>query len=147
MVDDLRDIVWAIDPEGDHLDDLVTRMKDVAASLLRNVRLTFNAPAASELSERIGMAARRDFLLLYKEVLHNVARHAQASAVTIDIVSRGNALELTVSDNGVGFSPESLRPGTGSKSISERVARLGGTLEVTTSPGGGTTTRLTLKRT
>ena len=122
-------------------------MKDVAAGLLRNVRVTFNAPAAGELSERIGMTARRDFLLLYKEVLHNVARHSQANAVTIEIVSRGNALELTVSDNGVGFSPGSERPGTGLKSIAERVNRLGGTLEVATSPGGGTTTRLTLRRT
>jgi signal transduction histidine kinase/ligand-binding sensor domain-containing protein len=147
MVDDLRDIVWAIDPEADHLDDVVTRMKDVAATLLHSVRLTFNTPAARELSERIGMTARRDLLLVYKEVLHNVAKHARASEVTVDIVARGTVLELTVSDNGVGFNPGEPRTGTGSKSMHERVARLGGTLGVTSAPGQGTTTRLTLRRT
>lgn len=147
MVDDLRDIVWAIDPEADHFDDVVTRMKDVAASLLHHVRVTFNAPAESELSERIGMAARRDLLLVYKEMLHNVAKHAQASEVSVDIMVRGGAVEVTVTDNGVGFNPGAPRAGTGFKSMQERVARLGGTLAVNSAPGRGTTARLTLRRT
>jgi len=147
MVDDLRDIVWAIDPEADHFDDVVTRMKDVAGSMLHHVRVTFNTPAESELSERIGMAARRDLLLVYKEVLHNVAKHAQASEVTVDVVARGGAVEVTVTDNGVGFSPGESRAGTGFKSMQERVARLGGTFVVNSVPGRGTTARLTLRRT
>jgi ligand-binding sensor domain-containing protein len=147
MVDDLRDIVWAIDPDADHFDDVVTRMKDVAASLLHHVRVTFNTPAASELTERIGMAARRDLLLVYKEMLHNVAKHAQASEVSVDIMVRGGAVEVTVTDNGVGFNPAEPRAGTGFKSMQERVARLGGTLAVNGAPGRGTTARLTLRRT
>ena len=147
MVDDLRDIVWAIDPEGDRLDDVVTRMKDVAANLLHNVRVTFDAPSAAELTATIGMAARRDLLLLYKEVLHNIAQHARATEVRIGFVARDGGLELTIADNGVGSNPTEVRAGTGSRSMRERVARLGGEIDVTTRPGAGTTVRMTMRPT
>ncbi len=147
MVDDLRDIVWAIDPDADRLDDVVTRMKDVATGLLRDIRVTFDAPAVGALPEHVGMADRRDLLLLYKELLHNVVRHAQATEVHIAVAPRGRGIEVTVSDNGVGFSPNGSRRGTGLKSVRERAARLGGNLELTSQPGGGTTARVTVKTT
>lgn len=146
MVGDLRDIVWAIDPEADRLQDVVTRMRDVASSLLRDVRVSFDAPS-HELTTRIDMAVRRDLLLLYKELLHNVAKHARASEARIELVARGDAIELSVSDNGVGFNPNGPQPGTGLKSIRERAARLGGELDLRSEPGRGTTARLVLRRT
>jgi signal transduction histidine kinase len=148
LVADLRDIIWAIDPDRDRLTDVVTRMKDVAASLLPGVRHTFVVPPDHELNARVGMSSRRDLLLLYKEILHNVARHAQADAVHIELVAHAHELTLSVSDNGRGFTLGSGRNGggTGLKSLKERAVRLGGQLELYSRPGGGTTVRLTLNR-
>jgi len=138
MVADLRDIVWAIDPEADRVSDVVARMKDVAASLLHDVKITYHLPPA-DASRHIDMAVRRDLLLLYKEMLHNVAKHAQATEVHITLrVSRGS-IELTVTDNGVGFSPNGSPVGTGLKSLRERADRLGGELRLESAPGRGTT--------
>jgi signal transduction histidine kinase len=147
MVGDLRDIVWAIDPEADRLEDVVARMRDVAAGLLHGVRLSFEAPARDHLTGRIGMSARRDLLLLYKELLHNIAKHARASEVRIALVPHRAAIELIVSDNGVGFTPNGSANGTGLKSLRERAERLGGQLDLQSKPGSGTTVRLMLKRT
>ncbi|MCI0433085.1 MAG: histidine kinase, partial [Gemmatimonadetes bacterium] len=147
MVADLRDIVWAIDPDGDRIDDVVARMRDVSADLLRDVRVSFHAPPAVVLSERIGMAARRDLLRIYKEILHNVARHASASAVDIRMTADHDSVELVVSDDGSGFDPGSARGGTGLKSMRERAARMGAHLELTSGVAHGTTVKLTLKRT
>ncbi|MGH7586926.1 MAG: sensor histidine kinase [Gemmatimonadales bacterium] len=144
MAADLRDIVWAIDPEADRLDDVVTRMKDVAGTLLRDVRLRFEVPASADLPARIGMSARRDLLLAYKEMLHNVAKHAHATEVEVALVVRAGALELTVSDNGTGPGASESRNGTGLRSLSERARRLGGQFELLGRPGGGTTARLRL---
>ena len=156
MVSDLRDIVWAIDPEADRLQDVVTRMRDVTSGLLHGVRVSFEAPPASELATRIGMGARRELLLLYKELLHNVAKHAHASEVRIALLLQRHTLELTVSDNGVGFSGNGVGAaahgeigavggGTGLKSMRERAERLGGELTLTSEPGQGTTARLVVR--
>lgn len=147
MVGDLRDIVWAIDPGADKVEDVMARMKDVASTLLRDVSVTFDVPAATDLTNTIGMTARRDLLLAFKELLHNVARHAHARSVRIELQARRGALELVVSDDGVGFNPNDGRVGTGLKSLRERAARLGGDLDIRSEAGRGTTARLTLKRT
>jgi signal transduction histidine kinase len=147
MVDDLRDIVWAIDPDADRLEHIVSRMRDVADTLRPGARVTFQVSPQVELSRAVGMAARRDLFLIYKEMLHNVARHARASAVEITLTSRHAELELVISDDGCGFDPGNARAGTGLKSIHERAARLGGTFQLASQTPGGTTARLTLRRT
>ncbi len=147
MVADLREIVWTIDPQADRLNDVITRMKDLATDLLGGIRLTFHAPSDHELAARIGMAERRDLMLLYKEILNNIAKHARATDVHIAVVLHRTAIELTVKDDGVGFDPDSTRPGTGLKSLRERAARLGGQLEVASRPGGGTRIRVLHRRT
>ena len=144
MVADLRDIVWAIDPDADRLDDVVTRMKDVAATLLPGVRVRFEVPPSAELSAHTGMSQRRDLLLAYKEMLHNVTKHANATEVEVVLAPRGGGLELTVSDNGSGLGGTVSRNGTGLKSLAERARRLGGDFKLEDRPGGGTTARLRL---
>jgi signal transduction histidine kinase/ligand-binding sensor domain-containing protein len=143
MVGDLRDIVWAIDPGSDRLDDLITRMRDLVPTLLPGLRVRFHAPERG-LGHPLGMTVRRDFYLMFKEILNNIARHAQASEVEIDLVFAGGDLALTVTDNGIGFSPEETRPNTGWRSLRDRAARLGASYIVESAPGRGTTVRVRL---
>lgn len=138
MVADLRDIVWAIDPEADRGRDVEGRMRDVAATLLRDIKVTWDLHADGR---HIGMETRRDLLRLYKEILHNVAKHARATEATISLRMSHDSLELTVSDNGAGFVPNGAHRGTGLKSLRERAARLGGELYLESTPGSGTTVR------
>jgi signal transduction histidine kinase/ligand-binding sensor domain-containing protein len=147
MVADLRDIVWAIDPDSDRLSDVVTRMRDTASALLRDVTITFQVTPQRELSRAIGMAARRDLFLIFKELLHNVARHSRAKNVRIELDSMGHTLRLVVADDGVGFHPEVAQSGTGLKSMRERAARLGGDLQLSSKPGQGTTATLRVRTT
>jgi signal transduction histidine kinase/ligand-binding sensor domain-containing protein len=147
MVADLRDIVWAIDPGEDRLADVVERMRDVASALLRDQRVDFCAPPPDQLVRRVGMVTRRDLLRLYQEALHNISRHARASAVDIAITASGETLELAIRDDGVGFDPDTGRAGTGLGSMRERARALGGTLELSSSPGRGTTVRCRVRAT
>jgi signal transduction histidine kinase/ligand-binding sensor domain-containing protein len=146
MVADLRDIIWAIDPDRDRLDDMVTRMRDVATALLPGARLTFTVSPSEQLAMRIGMAARRELLLVYKEILHNVAKHADATAVAVELLARPNGLDLRIRDDGSGFC-DAGNGGTGLKSLRERAARLGGELRVRSDSHGGTLVELSLTNT
>ncbi|HSA55443.1 MAG TPA: two-component regulator propeller domain-containing protein [Gemmatimonadaceae bacterium] len=144
MVAELRDIVWAIDPGNDRLDDVVDHMHDSAGILLQGMRVTFHAPSGSALATRLAMTARRELLLLYKELLHNASRHAGAREVAITIEVGRSELTLTVADDGEGFMPDEVRRGTGLRSVRERATRAGGRFELESAPGRGTTARVSL---
>jgi signal transduction histidine kinase len=89
-----------------------------------------------------------------RELLINVARHAQVQAATVSVNVQkvndaGERLLITVSDTGTGFDPEAIaeqngRRGFGLLSVSERLGYLGGSMEILSNPGNGTTVVLSV---
>jgi signal transduction histidine kinase len=78
-----------------------------------------------------------------QEILSNVVRHAQASAVLVEVGVEGGVLRIEVEDDGRGFDPTAVaqrdsRPHWGLMGIRERAEILGGTAEIDSSPGQGT---------
>jgi NarL family two-component system sensor histidine kinase YdfH len=81
------------------------------------------------------------------EGLMNVTRHAQASQAWVEVISYENRVEIQVRDNGVGFDPAVVEVQTGHYGLlglRERARLAGGTLEVSSVPGRGTTLHLCL---
>jgi signal transduction histidine kinase len=74
---------------------------------------------------------------LCAEGLANVAKHASASTAVVSVSCEGDRVRLSVADDGVGGAH--LAPGSGLDGLQHRIAELGGTLRVTSSPGAGTT--------
>ena len=81
-----------------------------------------------------------------QEALTNVAKHARASAVDIDLSDREGVLTLEVSDNGQGLSAEALRKAKsfGLLGLKERAAKVGGWLDISSRPGQGTSVILSI---
>ncbi len=74
------------------------------------------------------------------EALQNAAKHAGPGAsASIRVRVAAGLLEFRVSDNGQGFDPATVRPGYGIVNVRDRVAALGGHVEVTSARGRGTT--------
>jgi signal transduction histidine kinase len=78
---------------------------------------------------------------IVQEALSNVARHARARHVEVTLMTENLALEVTVRDDGVGFSVERLRTGLGLVGMDERAELAGGRLDIESAPGAGTTLR------
>jgi signal transduction histidine kinase len=76
-----------------------------------------------------------------QEALTNVARHAQASEVTVNLAITGELVTLAIADNGSGFSVAGSSRGMGLRGMRERSTALGGELALQSGPDG---TRLTL---
>lgn len=81
---------------------------------------------------------------ILQEALTNVARHAGARSVAIRLKPRGEVLELSVQDDGVGFEPSAAdaRKSFGLLGMHERAMVFGGRLHIDSAPGCGTTVRL-----
>jgi len=138
-IESMADIVWAVDPARDRLDDLIGRMRRFAEEqcAAAGVALTFTAPG-EEMPLGLGADIRREVLLVLKEAVNNSVRHAHGRNVRVSVqVARGR-LTLTVEDDGRGFVASETGDGNGLRSMHARAARLGGTLTVAPVPGRGT---------
>jgi signal transduction histidine kinase len=73
------------------------------------------------------------------EALQNITKYAGASRATVGLSCSDGSLRFTVTDDGAGFDTASTRHGTGLQGMADRLAALGGTLDVRSQPGRGTT--------
>jgi two-component system, NarL family, sensor histidine kinase DevS len=80
-----------------------------------------------------------------QEALTNVARHARASRVRVSVAVAESGLRAEIVDDGAGFDPAAAHHRSlGVTGMTERAAVAGGRVEITSSPGAGTTVRLDL---
>ena len=77
------------------------------------------------------------------EGLANTAKHAHAHTVRVRLRWADRALAVEMADDGRGFDPEQ-NGGSGLRGMSDRVAALGGALEIASRPGSGTCLKATL---
>ena len=73
------------------------------------------------------------------EALQNVTKHGNASTATVTLRGSDGKLEFEVTDDGVGFDPQAAGYGTGLQGIADRLAALGGELQIRSAPDEGTT--------
>jgi signal transduction histidine kinase len=109
-----------------------------AVSAREGLRIEVQAP-----DDRLGLDAEVEEHLyrLAQEALHNVVKHASATTVTIHLsFDEANGINLEIVDDGVGFQVDALSPGhMGLHTMSDRMRQVGGTLNITSHPGQGTT--------
>lgn len=89
---------------------------------------------APHISAEVEMALTR----ILQEALTNIARHAQASTVQIDVTRKDGRICCRIADDGVGFSPDADGGGFGLNAMRERAEKLGGALTVASRSGEGT---------
>ncbi len=93
-------------------------------------------------AERLPPEVETTIYRVIQEALTNVAKHARASHVSVVLGRHGDEVTVAVEDNGVGFDPEAVgadgKSPLGLLGMRERVAMLGGTLEIESFPDGGT---------
>jgi ligand-binding sensor domain-containing protein/signal transduction histidine kinase len=141
----MSDIVWAVDPSGDKLQNLIDRWRQTAYALLGEDHLEFIAPKPAVLAHmELTSSERRDLLLLFKEIVTNVARHAIAERVYIYVGYAQGWLKLEIVDNGAGFDTARVHAGNGLKNIRQRVEDLHGRVVIESCPSQGTTVSLSI---
>lgn len=135
----MSDIVWAINPKKDSLDDLIFRMQRHARETLeqRDIQLEFSSPGGIR-ELRMTTGSRRNIYLIFKEILNNIVRHSDAKNVNITVEFVDTKLTLTVSDDGHGFDMNADQEGIGLANMKKRAAELGGRLDIRSINGEGT---------
>lgn len=142
LVEDMRDLIWSMNPENDTLEKMLARVRQTALRLLdeQEVSLKFDLdPALASL--RLTPEVHRQLFLMFKESLNNLAKYARCRSASVSIRKESGAVAFEVSDDGVGFDPAVAEGGNGLRNLKERAAALHGSAEIESEPGLGTLVR------
>jgi len=142
-VDSMSDIVWAINPQRDHMHDLVRRMRRFASETFpaRDIEFSFKVPGAEQ-DIKLDADVRRQVFLIFKEGVNNIVRHSGCARAEIEMRIEGPWLVLKIADNGQGIGDARFNEGNGLMNMRRRAESLGGALEVTSGDRNGTTIAL-----
>jgi signal transduction histidine kinase len=132
-IEDLRDLARGIYPP-------VLADRGLVAALEGQARKS--AVAVVIESDGVGRYPQETEAAVYfscLEALQNVAKYSEASAATVRLTQANGSLIFDVTDDGIGFDPAAASRGSGLQGIADRLASLGGELDVRSAPGEGTT--------
>jgi signal transduction histidine kinase len=155
----VRDAVAQLGDEIDKVRALITELRPAALdqiglqpaieALALHVEKTQGLDVEAEITlahgsggspERLEPELENTVYRVVQEALTNVAKHARAEHVRVRVAeSERRSIEIEIADDGVGFDPGSAGGGFGLLGMRERVELAGGRIEITSSPGAGTT--------
>jgi two-component system sensor histidine kinase UhpB len=143
-LDEVRAIASRLRPEA--LDDL--GLSSAMAALTNEVARRAGVRVERSLARIEPPLSPEEELVVYRvaqEALTNAVRHGGARRVCVTLEARGQAVELTVRDDGTGFDVEAAAEGAGLRGMRERAVLIEARLDVTSTPGEGTTVRLRIR--
>jgi ligand-binding sensor domain-containing protein/two-component sensor histidine kinase len=150
MVDSMSDIVWAINPDKDHLSDLIQRMRRFAGDMLdaKDITYKFIVPDAHR-DITLGADIRREVYLIFKESINNLVKYAEATTVEMSALVENNHLVVKIKDDGRGFDAAEVFSGAydgfggnGLINMRRRTENLGGRFTVESERGNGTSVEI-----
>jgi signal transduction histidine kinase/ligand-binding sensor domain-containing protein len=155
LVGAMDEIVWAINPENDTLDGLVTYVGNFFQEYvtLAGLRCRLDLPAQPP-SFVLSAELRHNLFLAVKEALNNAIKHAAATEVSLQLKTQPSGFSFVIKDNGHGFVPGAseipsaesgrISSGHGLHNLAGRLEKIGGTCTIRSEPGKGTEVELTV---
>ncbi len=109
----MSDVLWSVDARNDKMGNLIDRMREHADKMLLPLDIYINFKVESiDTNQIVTMQIRRSVLLIFKEAIHNIVKHANATTVLIVIENKGNDTILYIKDDGKGHN-EKMTGGSG----------------------------------
>jgi signal transduction histidine kinase len=155
VLSSLDNIVWAINPQNDMLENVVSYIGHYAREYFQETGLEceLDMPAQSP-AYPLSSQLRHHLLLAMHEAFTNVLKHSAATQARVSVVCEDSTLEIIVSDNGRGFIfsangattvDATIALGNGLRNMRQRLAEIGGDCSIKSEPGRGTAIRFTLR--
>ncbi len=133
LIGQLSEIVWTVDPKNDHAENFIAYVRDLLGHQFEELSVALR----TDLDVETGMEHReippdvkRNVMMILKEMVSNVLKHAGARAVSVKLHVGTSDLSLHVADDGGGFDPSMERRGNGLGNLRKRSEAIGGMLKV-----------------
>ena len=146
VIDAMSDIVWTINPDNDSFEKIILRLRSLSYNLLRAKNIEFTFKVDEGLKDiKLSLEARRNFYLIFKEVLNNLIKYSGAKRASIIITRNSNTITLLIRDDGIGFDTGKSYNGNGLTNMRKRAKEIKANLTIESGEDAGTFIQLTLK--
>ena len=144
-VTSMNEIVWFINPKNDSSEQLIQRMKVVAAELIaeRHINYTFRIDD-NIIHLKLTMEQRRNVYLVFKEAINNAIKYAHCNNIRLAFFVQNNKLILQVCDDGKGFNSLAAHEGNGITNMKARAKEMHASISIRSQEDNGTDMCLTL---
>jgi PAS domain S-box-containing protein len=137
---EMRALIFELRPESLETEGLAAAISRQAAALNARQEIVVTTELCDE--PDLPLKTKEELYRVVQEALHNTVKHARAKKVHVYMHRDSDGLLLEICDDGIGFDTTRSFPGhLGLHSMQERIARLGGTLQIESIPGQGTCIR------
>jgi signal transduction histidine kinase len=141
---EMRALIFELRPESLEQEGLISAIRKQAEAAQARHGFTVRISLAAE--PDVPLAAKEALYRIVQEALQNVAKHARARSVQLALELLETEVSLRITDDGRGFDANRSFPGhLGLRSMRERMAGVGGDLEIESSRAGGTSIRARLR--
>jgi signal transduction histidine kinase len=132
----MRDVLAALTPDDDS--DLVPRLQDFADKIRPRAGYRLQIRSFGQ-PRRLPPYLHRHIFFIFREALTNIDKHACAGQVEVELCWQATCLEITITDDGVGFDTSTVidQGHFGLKNIRQRALETGARLEISSQPGRG----------
>lgn len=141
VIENMGDIIWAINPDNKAHKSISSQIKDFYFDLMDgyNIQCNYNIDKDVE-SQITNINARKNLLLIVKEAINNILKHANSTLIDISIKVCNQELLLEIKDNGIGMQDsEKSFAGNGLRNMKFRAEKIQGKLNIKSEMGKGTT--------
>lgn len=147
LLDSMSDIIWNINPGNDTIEEVMSRMREYATTILeaKNIDYTFNFPK-EKMDCKLTMEVKNNMYLIFKEAVNNLSKYSGCSKVSLSLLFDEKNIQLIVEDNGIGFDTNKQTQGGGLINMNYRAAEIKGALRINSTPGRGTSVEVTMPR-
>lgn len=137
---DIRSYIMDLRPRRFQAESLAEGLRQLAREFKANTLVEVELKLTPGADAALGREARQGLFHIAQEALANVAKHAHATTVRVELRSVDSQVCLSVQDNGIGIAPEARqeRLGHGLANMAERARSLGGSFHLDSQPGKGT---------
>jgi signal transduction histidine kinase/ligand-binding sensor domain-containing protein len=139
-----REFIWSMNPDNEKLHHVFNHIKDFGETLFgeSDIRFLTDNKSKSTLSLPFGYA--REITLIFKEALTNVFKYSRAGEVRLILTATPQGFEMSVADNGIGFSLQTTPMGNGLSNMQNRANKMKAEFSIFSEPGKGTSISLYL---
>ena len=134
----ISDIVWTINPTHDEWTNFLTKCRRHASDIFEAQGIEYALEMDENIPGNLEMELRKNLWLIFKEIITNIIKHAEAEYVLIRFTTESGKLNITIRDKGKGFDVNTQKKGNGINNVKKRVETINGKLSLDSTPSEGT---------
>jgi len=139
MIENMRDLIWALNPDNTTIANLLARIREYSTDYLEDYPIEIqNSFPENPPQTNITKESHRELFMVVKESLNNIVKHSKATKVNFTANINSKFLELSIKDDGIGFQTETIKNGNGLRNMQTRLHTIDGVFKIVSENSKGT---------